>query len=99
VKCADVTWDMGDGSYEKVRVWEVGVGALLWNTKGGGHVLVREAKCGEPILVGDNPYAKADCGCNGWIGPCSSTTLVCECGEDNSWRDHHYEVLALNAPA
>lgn len=31
----------------------------------------------------------------GWgTQPCTSSTLVCECGEDGAWRDHHYILLA-----
>jgi hypothetical protein len=68
--------------------WEAEVGDELWNPKAGeGHVIVAEVPCDEGRT--------ADCGCGGWLSQrCTSTTLVCECGEDNSWRDHHYELLA-----
>jgi hypothetical protein len=70
------------------------VGDLLWNPKAGdGHVLVAEVPCG-----GEFKGRSVDCGCGGWgVVPCPSTTVVCECGEDGSWRDHHYEILARAA--
>lgn len=89
---------MGDGSYGHVHVAEADIGALLWNPKGGeGHVLLARVACGSAIGVGEHPDRVADCGCGGWLGKCTATTLVCECGEDSSWRDHHYQVLALAA--
>lgn len=99
-RCADVTFAMGDGSYGDLRPWDVGVGGLLWNPKGGeGHVLIAEVKCGEKMGVGQHPDRIANCGCDGWVAAdCSAPTLVCECGEDASWRDHHYGALR-KAPA
>lgn len=87
MRCADVTFEMGDGSYGTARPYEADVGALLWNSKAGeGHVLVRQVSCGE---------GGSNCGCGGWgQQPCPASTMLCECGEDDSWRDHHYEVLA-----
>jgi hypothetical protein len=94
--CAEVTYDMaGEGQGDPA--WGAEVGDLLWNPKGGyGHVLVAAVRCGT------GRYGKyrvaADCGCGGWgTQPCSSMTLVCECGEDGSWRDHHYEILRRTA--
>lgn len=56
--------------------------------------VVKEVRCGEEYEGSRYPIG-ADCGCGGWGSqPCPSTTLVCECGEDGSWRDHHYELLA-----
>jgi hypothetical protein len=84
--CAAVTFDMGDGSYEaNVGWWEGGgKGALLWNPKGGyGHVLDHQEPCG----------GLRDCGCGGWFGACSSSVWMCECGEDDAHRDHHYALL------
>lgn len=73
--------------------WDAKVGDLLWNPKAGaGHVLVTEARCGTGNYGRYN--TPADCGCGGWgMQPCPSTTLICECGEDGSWRDHHYYIL------
>ena len=93
MKCADVNCDMageGDGD----PAWDAELGDLLWNPKAGeGHVLVEEARCGTGSY---GRYATpADCGCGGWgRNPCPSTTLICECGEDGSSRDHHYYILA-----
>ena len=91
--CAAVTYDMaGEGHGEPS--YDADLGDLLWNPKGGyGHVLTHQARCnvsrkrepGEPIV---------DCCCGGWCGPCDSLVDICECGEDNSRRDHHYELLA-----
>lgn len=94
--CAEVTWEMGDGSYDLNLGWWQGggIGSLIWNPKGGGgHVLVAEIACGEPIGRGEFPTVGANCGCDGYFSPCDSTSFVCECGEDNSWRDHHYRLL------
>jgi hypothetical protein len=76
---------LGDPAYEAE------VGDLLWNPKAGeGHVLVAEVRCGEK-----HHGRRVDCGCGGWGSqPCPSTTTVCECGEDGSFRDHHFEILA-----
>lgn len=96
-RCADVTFDMRDGTYGQPS-YEAELGDLLWNPKAGdGHVLVREARCNasrrrEP---GEQPV---DCGCGGWVGACDAMVLVCECGEDDSWRDHHYEMLGRAGP-
>lgn len=89
LRCADVTWQMRGKSPGMGQV-DADVGDLLWNPKAGaGHVLVAEVPCG----------GEYDCGCGGWgAQPCPSTTLLCECGEDNSWRDHHYEILARRVP-
>jgi hypothetical protein len=95
-RCEDVTFDMGDGSYEaELGWWEGGgVGSLVWNPKGGeGHVLIAEVPCEQPMGVGQHPERRANCGCDGYFGGCKSTATVCECGEDNSWRDHHYRLL------
>lgn len=95
MKCADVTFDMRDEHYGEAEP-TADLGDLLWNPKAGdGHVLVREARCGIDKMGGGRfADLEADCGCGGWCGPCTSITLVCECGEDGSWRDHHYEILA-----
>lgn len=91
--CASVAWDMRGKDAGKPDWWATDVGDLLWNPKGAeGHVLVAEVRCGEM-----HNGRRVDCGCGGWAGPCTSTTLVCECGEDGSWRDHHYEILARAA--
>jgi hypothetical protein len=91
--CAAVTYDMagpglGDPPYD------AGVGDLLWNPKAGaGHVLVAEVECGT-----EHNGRRVDCGCGGWgKQPCGSWVLVCECGEDDSFRDHHYEILSLES--
>lgn len=94
-RCEDVTFDMGDGSYERdLGWWEGGgVGSLIWNPKGGeGHVLVRVEKCtqGDWGALGGPIY---NCCCDGFLGKCDSDVDLCECGEDNSWRDHHYRLL------
>lgn len=97
-RCADVTWDMRGHGVGR-PVYEANVGDLVWNPKGGeGHVLVAEARCGEK-----HNGSTVDCGCGGWLvaygaGPCTSTVRICECGEDDSWRDHHYEVLRMAPP-
>lgn len=96
MRCSDVTFDMGDGSYDRDLGWwdGGGIGSLVWNPKGGeGHILVREEKCtqGDWDSLGGKNY---NCGCDGFCGKCDSTVIVCECGEDNSWRDHHYRLLA-----
>ena len=88
--CAAVTFDMRDEHYGDSAWWTADIGDLLWDPKGGdGHVLVAEVRCGEK-----HNGRTVDCGCGGWVGPCSALTQVCECGEDGSWRDHHYEILA-----
>lgn len=86
-RCSEVSFDMRDDNYGQ-PLSEAEVGDLLWNPKGPeGHVLVGELPC--------DGGRTADCGCGGWgMQPCPSTTLVCECGEDDSWRDHHYALLA-----
>lgn len=88
--CAAVNFDMRDGSYGRADHWAAGIGALLWNPKmGAGHVLVAEARCGTR-----RAGRAVDCGCGGWgMQPCPSLTLICECGQDGSWRDHHYVIL------
>lgn len=88
--CVAVTWDMRDANYGQ-PAWDANLGDLLWNPKAGeGHVLVAEVLCGE-----ERDGRTFDCGCGGWGSyPCPSTTLICECGQDGSWRDHHYEILA-----
>lgn len=93
--CAAVTWDMRDEHYGDTAWWECNVGDLLWNPKmPEGHVLVAEVRCGEK-----HNGRTVDCGCGGWgTQPCPSTTLVCECGEDGSRRDHHYAILARAKP-
>lgn len=92
--CAEVTYDMKGEGYGEPS-YEAGVGDLLWNPKGGdGHVLVAEVACGSEFKG-----RRVDCGCGGWVGPCASPTLVCECGEDGSWRDHHYKILARRTSA
>ena len=93
--CAEVTFEMGNLGHERVLTSEAKIGDLLWDAKGGeGHVLVGQAQCQQPMGVGRHPYRIADCGCGGWLGLCPALTLVCECGEDSSWRDHHYRMLA-----
>lgn len=91
MKCAEVTWDMRDENTFRESHVGAEVGDLLWNPKmPEGHVLVAEVRCGEK-----HNGRTVDCGCGGWGShPCPSTSLVCECGEDNSWRDHHYYLLA-----
>lgn len=81
---------MRDDSYGQPAS-DADLGDLLWNPKSGdGHVLVAEVRCGDR-----HNGRSVDCGCGGWgTNPCPSTTLVCECGQDGSWRDHHYELLA-----
>jgi hypothetical protein len=71
--------------------YKADLGDLVWNPKmGDGHVLVAEVKCHT-----EYNGRRVDCGCGGWgMMPCPSTTLVCECGEDGSYRDHHYILLA-----
>lgn len=85
--CAAVTFDMKGKGYGD-PAYDAGVGDLLWNPKGGeGHLLVAKVQC--------DGGRTADCGCGGWGSqPCPSTTLICQCGQDGSWRDHHYCVLA-----
>ncbi len=94
ITCAAVTWDMRNTQYGGPE-WSAKVGDLLWNPKmGDGHVLVAEVPCGA-----DHNGRRANCGCEGWgRQPCPSMTLVCECGEDGSWRDHHYVTLAGPRP-
>lgn len=89
--CDAVTFDMRGEGYGAFSYHDAAVGDLLWNPKmGEGHVLVADLRCGS--LVGDR---RVDCGCAGWGSqPCPSMTLVCQCGEDGSWRDHHYVMLA-----
>jgi hypothetical protein len=93
--CAEVTWNMRDENYDQSAVLAE-LGDLLWNPKmPEGHVLVAEVRCGEKYNG-----RTIDCGCGGWgMNPCPSTTLVCECGEDGSSRDHHYVILARMSPA
>jgi hypothetical protein len=88
--CAAVDFEMADEHYREAA-YTAELGDLLWNPKGPeGHVLVAELPCGA-----DFKGRSVDCGCGGWgMNPCPSTTLVCECGQDGSWRDHHYEILA-----
>lgn len=95
LRCADVTWAMR-GKDAGMSAADADVGDLLWNPKGGdGHVLVEEVACGAVHGRGRYPTLGANCGCGGWgMQPCPSTTLICECGQDGSWRDHHYEILA-----
>lgn len=83
-RCSDVAWDE-TGLREPAYLAEVG--DLLWNPKAGdGHVIVCEVPCDEGRTV--------DCGCGGWLSKrCTATSLVCECGEDSSYRDHHYELM------
>lgn len=90
--CTNVTWDMRGTGAGRPAYEADSIGDLLWNPKGGeGHVVVAEVRCGEKFND-----RTVDCGCGGWgMQPCPSTTMVCECGEDGSWRDHHYEVLAI----
>lgn len=90
--CADVTYDMaGEGHGEPS--YEAEIGDLVWNPKGGyGHVIVSEVPCAYSKVPWEHG---PECGCGGWgSGLCPSITQVCECGEDNSCRDHHYELLA-----
>lgn len=88
--CAAVEFDMRDTAYGQPW-YDANLGDLLWNPKGGdGHALTAEAKCGET-----HNGKRVDCGCGGWTSrPCTAPTLICECGQDGSWRDHHYEMLA-----
>jgi hypothetical protein len=88
-----VTFDMRDAAYG-LPASDAQLGDLLWDPKAGdGHVLVAEVACGST-----HNGRTADCGCGGWGSrPCPSTTLLCECGEDGSYRDHHYEILARAA--
>jgi hypothetical protein len=92
MRCAEVTFEMRDDSYGR-PVYEGDVGDLLWDPKGGeGHILVAKAACGS-----ENRHngRRVNCGCGGWGSqPCPCLTLICECGEDGSWRDHHYCLLA-----
>jgi hypothetical protein len=92
--CAAVEFDMRDEHYGE-PAHDANVGDLLWNPKAGdGHVIVAEVACNAcgPRVEGEK---FVDCGCGGWLtNPEPHTTLVCECGEDGSWRDHHYEILA-----
>lgn len=91
-RCADVTYDMADQHCGESHC-DSDVGDLLWNPKmGDGHILVAEAPCGSQYNG-----KRVDCCCGGWIPACSSPSCICECGEDNSWRDHHYEILAKPA--
>lgn len=84
---------MADDSYGQ-PAYEAKPGDLLWNPKGGdGHVLVREARCNASRRL-EPGEQWVDCGCGGWGGRCDTLVLVCECGEDNAARDHHYEMLA-----
>ncbi len=80
----------GNGAGDSEFTVPMSVGDLLWNPKmGEGHVLAKLVDCG---LDG------ADCGCGGWgAQPCTSQTLVCECGKSDADRDHHYLVLARKA--
>lgn len=73
---------------------DAAVGDLLWNPKdGSGHLIVAEIPCGS-----ERDGRRVNCGCEGYGAlPCPSTTLICECGEDSSWRDHHYCLLARAA--
>lgn len=89
-KCSDVTFDMRGEGYGD-SACDAELGDLLWNPKGGeGHVLVMEARCGTNI-----DGRAVDCSCGGWGSqPCTSDTLICECREDGSCRDHHYTILA-----
>jgi hypothetical protein len=94
-KCADVSYDMrGLGAGDSAAYADLG--DLLWNPKmGEGHVLVAEVPCNS-----EYNGRRVDCGCGGWgMRPCPSTTLICECGQDGSWRDHHYAVLARRSHA
>lgn len=88
-KCSEVTYDMCDSDKHEPH-YLANVGDLLWNPKSGdGHVLVSETICGQKYNG-----RTVNCGCQGYgIQPCPNTTLVCECGEDDSWRDHHYELI------
>lgn len=88
--CAEVTWEMQDESLHESAA-DAELGDLLWNPKSpAGHVLVAEVACGAK-----HNGRTVDCGCGGWgMQPCPSTTLICGCGEDGSWRDHHYYLLA-----
>jgi hypothetical protein len=90
MKCSDVTCDMrGEGYGEPYYHCEVG--DLIWDFKGGGHIIVAEVLCGSPSPKG----GKVDCACGGHgRQPCPSLTFICECGEDGSWRDHHYVLLS-----
>ena len=89
--CRSVTYEMAGDGHRDPDVWNVEIGDLLWNPKGGdGHVIAAKVRCGE-----QHNGRQVDCGCGGWGSlPCDSDTPVCECGEDGSWRDHHYWVLA-----
>jgi hypothetical protein len=93
--CAEVTFEMADEHYRE-PAWDANLGDLLWNPKAGnGHVLVAEVACNAWNSEHDEKYGIVDCGCGGWLSnPSHHTTLVCECGQDGSWRDHHYEILA-----
>jgi hypothetical protein len=90
MKCADVTYDMAD-THCGEPVYQAELGDLVWNPKmGAGHVIVAEIPCGQ-----SHNGRTVDCGCGGWgTVPCPSTSLICECGQDDSWRDHHYYILA-----
>lgn len=94
LRCSNVTWDKRDDLDYGEPAYHGNVGDLLWNPKmgaKGGHVLVAEVPC-DTMHKG----RRVNCGCGGWGSqqPCPSTTLVCECGEDSSYRDHHYVLLA-----
>ncbi len=94
--CAEVSFDLGDGELRSTA--GVHIADLLWNPKGGeGHVLIKEVRCGEPLATGPHPEWKATCGvcgdCMGWGLRPGGTTMVCECGEDDHARDHHYWLL------
>jgi hypothetical protein len=96
VRCADVTFEMRDEHYDEPWYENAAAGDLLWNPKGGeGHVLVEVVPCGQRIGRGRWPNARANCGCDGYFGPCKNgVSWLCECGEDNASRDHHYKLLA-----
>lgn len=88
-RCAEVTYDMAD-RHKGEPTYEANVGSLLWDPKmGAGHVVVREAPCNGSTI---------NCGCGGWGSePCKSLVLICECGQDDSYRDHHDYILARRA--
>lgn len=92
-RCAEVTYEMAD-DHAGEPVYNASLGDLLWNPKmGAGHILAAEARCNSR-----HNGRTVDCGCGGYGShPCPSTTLICECGEDDSWRDHHYFILAKPA--
>lgn len=92
MKCSEVEYDMQGEGFKDSWYEGIQIGSLIYNPKmGQGHVITRIEKCN------CNVGAKApiyNCGCDGYFNKeCDVPVYVCECGEDNSWRDHHYFML------